>query len=147
MENMRISSVEAFQALVKMGRLIAEERADTLPSNSIIDIAPVLALWEEGQHNIGSLVRHDGQPWRCLQTHDSTGNPDWRPGFAPSLWGAYHGTTPDYALPWQAPTGAHDCYNKGEFMIWTDDNVYQSLFDGNVYSPEDYPNGWAVYTE
>lgn len=141
MKNMRINSIEAFQALVELGQIIAEEKADALPSNSIIDITPVLKLWEEGQYGIGNLVRHNDQPWRCLQTHDSTGNPNWCPGVAPSLWGAYHGTTADHALPWQAPTGAHDCYNKGEYMIWTDGKIHQSIIDGNVYSPEVYPAG------
>lgn len=143
MENMRINSIEAFKALVELGRMIINEKGNEMPADHIIAVTAVLPMWEEGTHTVNSIVRYAGQPWRCLQSHDSTGNVTWCPGAAPSLWGPYHATTAESALPWQAPTGAHDCYNKGEYMIWTDKKVYRSTTDGNVYSPEVCPNGWA----
>lgn len=144
---MKINSIDAFRALVELGRLIAEEKADALPANSIIDISPALKLWETGAYSAGNLVQYNEQPWRCLQTHDSTGNPNWCPGVAPSLWAAYHGTAADHALPWQAPTGAHDCYNSGEYMTWTDGGVYLCNANGTVHDPGVLPVAWQLVSE
>ena len=135
------------EMLYILGQLLAEDKASTMPADDVIAVTEIMPEWKEGAHNADSVVQYNGQPWRCLQTHDSTGNATWCPGVAPSLWGAYHATSADRALPWVAPTGAHDCYNNGEFMVWTDGAIYQSLIDGNVYSPEAYPAGWAVYSE
>lgn len=44
------------------------------------------------------------------------------------------------------PTGAHDAYNTGDIVNYNG-TLYQSVIDGNVYSPEAYPAGWVVYTE
>lgn len=53
----------------------------------------------------------------------------------------YHGTTPESARPWIAPTGAHDMYKAGEYTIWTDDKTYKAKMD-TAYSPADYPQAW-----
>lgn len=42
---------------------------------------------------------------------------------------------------WVQPTGAHDCYNKGDGVTFNGKH-YVSLIDGNVWSPSDYPAGW-----
>ena len=44
---------------------------------------------------------------------------------------------------WVQPTGAHDAYNKGD-KVRFEGNVYESLIDGNVWSPSVYPAGWAL---
>lgn len=49
-------------------------------------------------------------------------------------------------LVWQQPTGAHDAYNKGDIVDYNG-QLYKSLIDGNVYSPDAYPAGWEKYTE
>lgn len=42
---------------------------------------------------------------------------------------------------WTQPTGAHDAYNKGDIVNYNG-TLYESLIDGNTYSPEAYPAGW-----
>ena len=42
---------------------------------------------------------------------------------------------------WVQPTGAHDAYQKGDKVRYNG-NVYESLVDGNVWSPDAYPAGW-----
>lgn len=42
---------------------------------------------------------------------------------------------------WVQPTGAHDAYQRGDKVRFNGD-VYESLIDGNVWSPETYPAGW-----
>ncbi len=47
------------------------------------------------------------------------------------------------APEYQQPTGAHDAYAKGD-MVTFQGRVYQSLVDGNVWSPLAYPQGWQM---
>lgn len=44
-------------------------------------------------------------------------------------------------MTWEQPTGAHDMYKAGEYMIWTDGTVKKCVQDTN-FSPEDYPQAW-----
>ena len=41
------------------------------------------------------------------------------------------------------PTGAHDAYNK-EDRVSFDGGNYESVIDGNVWSPSAYPAGWKA---
>ncbi len=46
------------------------------------------------------------------------------------------------------PTGAHDAYNTGDKMTYTDGNKYICQMDGCVWGPDVYPPGWKkVETE
>ena len=45
---------------------------------------------------------------------------------------------------WVQPTGAHDCYNTGDKVTYNGQH-YVSKINGNVWSPEAYPQGWEVY--
>lgn len=45
------------------------------------------------------------------------------------------------APEWVAPTGAHDAYAAGDLVTFRD-RVYESLMDGNSWSPAAYPQGW-----
>ena len=44
------------------------------------------------------------------------------------------------------PTGSHDAYAKGDKVRY-EGKVYESLIDGNTYSPADYPAGWKEISE
>lgn len=48
---------------------------------------------------------------------------------------------PEDIPEWVQPTGAHDAYNKGDRVRYAG-KVYESLIDGNVWSPDVYPAGW-----
>lgn len=43
---------------------------------------------------------------------------------------------------WAPPTGSHDAYNTGDRVIF-EGKVYESLMDGNTWSPTDNPAGWG----
>ena len=58
-----------------------------------------------------------------------------------ALWKPWHSRKAEYALPWEAPAGAHDMYKAGEYMVWTDGTVKKCLRDTN-FSPEEYPQAW-----
>ena len=102
MDNTQIYA--ALAAVVRMARLNLQQQAATMSATQVISCAALLPDWQPGPYTTGQAVNHNGQPWRCLQDHDSTGNDTWSPGAAPSLWGEYHSTTAKWALPWLAPT-------------------------------------------
>ena len=41
---------------------------------------------------------------------------------------------------------AHDAYNTGD-RVRFEGAIYESLIDGNVWSPADYPAGWKLIEE
>lgn len=97
--------------------------------------------WQPGAFAVGDVRQRLGAPYKCVQAHDSTANPTWTPEATPALWMQYHGTTPESARPWIAPTGEHDMYKAGEYMIWTDGRLKKAKMD-TAYSPADYPQAW-----
>ena len=102
----------------------------------------VLRPWQPNTYSLGDVRVYENIPYKCVQAHDSTGNDAWNPPATPALWMQYHGTSVESARPWLAPTGAHDMYKAGEYMIWTDGNIYKCLID-TVYSPTDYSQAWT----
>ena len=96
--------------------------------------------WERGKYAAGDVRTDNGKPYECMKAHDSTINTDWTIKNR-TLWKPYHSRDKRWALPWEAPTGAHDIYKDGEYMIWTDGSVYQCVQDTN-FSPVDYPAAW-----
>lgn len=106
----------------------------------INDNTAAIRPWAEGKYALNDVRMYDGNPYRCCQAHDSTGNPGWTPAAAPSLWAQYHGTSRESARPWVQPTGAHDQYLTGEWMIWNGD-TYECLQD-TVYNPSEYGQAW-----
>lgn len=109
----------------------------------INDNAAAIRVWKPGAYALDDVRQHDGIPYKCVQTHDSTENTGWTPDTVPALWMQYHGTTPETARPWVAPTGAHDMYKAGECMIWTDGTVYRCVED-TTFTPWAYPAAWEV---
>lgn len=109
--------------------------------DQINENAALLRAWKPGTYTAGNLRVHEGTPYKCVQAHDSTVNPAWTPDTQPALWMQYHGTSPETARPWLAPTGAHDQYKAGEYMIYTDGKTYKATQD-TTYSPADYPAAW-----
>ena len=98
--------------------------------------------YREGEYlTYGENTVGDPQLYKVVQGH--TSQTDWTPDKTPALFTAIGLTEGGYPV-WSQPTGAHDAYNKGEFVAYNG-TLYQSLIDGNVYSPETYPDGWTEY--
>ncbi len=76
-------------------------------------------------------IRRDGssdQPFECLIAYDGKVQPDWNLS-TPSLWRPFHGKDVDHAYPWSAPTGAHDIYKDGDYMTFTDGEIWKCIRD------------------
>jgi hypothetical protein len=90
-----------------------------------------------GENNVG-----DPQLYRVVQAH--TSQEDWKPDVTASLYTPIGLNDAGYPI-WSKPTGAHDAYNIGDIVEYNE-TLYKSLIDGNIYSPDEYPAGWEVYT-
>lgn len=55
--------------------------------------------------------------------------------------------TPEEYPEYVKPTGSHDSYSKGAKMTYSDGKKYISLIDTNVWTPEEYPQGWQEVIE
>lgn len=102
-----------------------------------------MRLWTPGAYAVSDIVRYNNIPYKCVQAHDSTNNSEWTPSSTPALWMEYHGTSKETARNWIAPTGVHDMYKQGEWMIFTDGKYYECLND-TAYSPTDYSSAWRA---
>lgn len=113
-------------------------------------------LWAQpsGAHdayNTGDIVNYNGTLYRSLIDGNA-----WSPDVYPAGWEQVDGGTvdptpdpepdpgpttyPDFVQP----SGAHDAYNTGDIVMYNG-TAYRSLIDGNVWSPDAYPQGWEVY--
>src|SRR5699024_7723731 len=85
-------------------------------------------------YSMGAVVTHGGATWRSLVV----GNV-WEPGVS-----GWREIPVDEAVPpeFMQPTGAHDAYQIGDRVSWNG-IVWRSTIEGNVWTPQDYPQGWA----
>ena len=121
-----------------MDASVANAAGDTSALNAVADF---VRPWKPGPYSVGDVRSWNGAPYQCVQAHDSTDNAGWTPEATPALWMQYHGTSRETARPWVAPTGAHDQYLVGEWMIYTDGETYECI-SNTVYAPDAYPAAW-----
>lgn len=119
--------------------------AMSLDQEKAMEVAAVFDRWKIGKaYSVGEFVTYgingvgDPQLYKVAQAHISQA--DWSPNATPALYVAIGLDEQGYPV-WSQPTGAHDAYNKGDIVDYND-KLYESLMDGNVYSPEAYPAGW-----
>lgn len=108
-----------------------------------IQCAALYPEWTAGAHTQGEIYTTQDQVWECYQPYDNAVHPDITPDSA--AWYTFnrplHGTSPETARYYVAPTGAHDMYHAGEYMIYTDGKLYVCKQD-TAYSPSDYAAAW-----
>lgn len=135
---------EALESVIRYARqkLLTEiaESDDKTEGIACRGLIPVYI--QNKQHEVGEVATHPetGYPKECIMAYDGTVQQDWTID-TPTLWKPWHSRKPEYALPYEAPTGAHDMYKAGEYMIWTDGYTYRSQQDTN-FSPEEYAQAW-----
>ena len=86
----------------------------------------------------GAVVAHNGKMWESTTPANV-----WEPGV--SGWREQASIDPDTgeqtAPEWRQPVGGHDAYRKGDRVTWKG-SVWESVIDGNVWTPDAYPQGW-----
>ena len=130
----------------KAKQIISQSLAD----KQAMEVATVFPAYQVGKaYKANEMVTYgvngvgDPQLYRVVQDH--TSQADWTPNVTPALYTPIGLNDAGYPV-WSQPTGAHDAYNIGDIVDYNG-VLYKSLIDGNVYSPEEYPAGWEVYSE
>lgn len=124
-------------------REMIEKASASLPDADAIEAAELFPAWAVGvAYSVGERVQYDGKLYKVVQAH--TSQADWTPPTVPALFTEV--AKPGEIPVWKQPTGAQDAYNKGDKVWYPDVNttVYESVVDSNVWSPNDYPQGWKV---
>lgn len=90
----------------------------------------------------GNPISYDGKLYRVIQKHTTQAH--WTPDIVPALFAEIHAPAigEEYP-PWVQPTGAHDAYSIGDRVMFNG-AAYESLINGNVWSPTAYPAGWRA---
>lgn len=138
-----------------MNRLQAAEQlrralqmfTSTLPEEKALEIATVYPAWEINKsYVIGDIISYgvnsvgDPQLYKVVQAH--TSQADWTPDSVPALYDAFGLDDSGYPI-WSQPSGAHDAYNTGDIVNYNG-TLYESVIDGNAWSPDVYPAGWKL---
>lgn len=137
-----------------MNKLLAAEQlrralqifAATLSEEQALEIASVYPAWTpERYYKTGDILSNgtnpvgDPQLYKVVQDHMSQAI--YPPGAGTeSLYTAIGLDASGYPV-WAQPSGAHDAYNKGDVVNYQG-ALYESLVDGNVWSPEVYAPSW-----
>lgn len=121
--------------------------AMSLTDEQAMEIASVYDKWEVGKaYGVNTLVTYgengvgDPQLYRVVQAH--TSQADWTPDVTASLYTPI-GLTEEGYTEWSKPTGAHDAYNTDDIVDYKG-TLYKSLINGNIWSPDEYPQGWEI---
>ena len=121
-----------------------------LTEEQAMEVVAVFDPWKVGMtYAVGDYLTYgvngvgDPQLYKVAQAH--TAQADWTPDKAVSLYVAIGLDDSGYPV-WSQPTGAHDAYNNGDIVNYNG-TLYESVIDGNVYSPEAYPAGWKIVSE
>ena len=126
-----------------MERLMALQ-AQSLDDASAAQVPNLFPSWKAGvSYAAGARISDGaGNLYRVVQAH--TSQADWPMAATPSLYTPLGVTAedPDAIPEWVQPTGGHDAYSKGDQVIYQG-KVWESLLDGNTWSPDAYPAGWA----
>lgn len=135
-ESERIAELEALRQKY-VGYLLQAE----LTPEEMLALMEIFPLWSENavSYAVDDKVRYSNKLYRVIQAH--TSQIEWAPPVAVSLFVEI--VPPEVIPDWLQPTGAHDAYNTGDRVLYNG-KVYESLIDGNVWSPVDYPTGWAL---
>lgn len=116
--------------------------APNMTVQMLIQNRALCAKWEEGKHLADEIRTVEGYPYKCRQDHDTAEYPDIVPDGSAwaTFWIPFHGTSAETALPFVAPTGAHDMYLAGEYM--TLGGVLYRCKADTAYSPTEYADAW-----
>jgi len=125
-------------------RPLIEKAAQSLPDEDALNGVALFPHWAVGvDYTAGQKVQYDGVLYTVLQPH--TSQETWSPAAAPSLFAKVLIPDPTVIPEWEQPDSTN-AYKKGDKVRYNG-VVYESLIDGNVWSPEAYPAGWRVVEE
>ena len=108
--------------------------------------SPVLfPIWKnKTEYKANDRIRYEDKLYKVLQAH--TSQEDWIPSQTPSLFALLLiNEETNEILNWIQPDSTNG-YSIGDKVLY-DGTIYESLIDNNVWSPEEYPEGWFKISE
>lgn len=123
------------------------QNQESFTDSQALQVAAIYPEWHlDVDYRAKQVCRYNGELYRCAQDHTSSeqNNPT-----VASLWTKI-AIDPETGYDvWQQPSGSHDAYNVGDRVLYPDaeGQVYESLINGNTWSPEAYPDGWKLVEE
>ena len=126
-------------------RQTIESLAISMDDETARDNAELFPRWVSGHaYQVGDRVCMDGTLYKVLQEH--TSQEDWTPDVAVSLFAEIlPGQDGTEIGEWVQPDSTNP-YNTGDRVTYQG-KIYESLIDGNVWSPDSYPAGWKEVSE
>lgn len=139
----KLQMAEQFRKAVQMF-------ASSLTEDAALEVVYVYDEWEIGkEYKTDDFIRYGangvGDPQLYKVAQDHTSQADWMPDATPALYTAIGLDDSGYPV-WSRPTGAHDAYNTGDIVNYSG-VLKRSKIDGNVWSPDEYPDAWEDYIE
>jgi hypothetical protein len=126
-------------AIAELGE-VAEQNADAWEAELSEKVILVKEWQPDLQVQIGEHYTHNDNTYVVIQAH--TTQADWQPQDVPALFLLKPKVNQGETYPqWVQPVGSHDAYNIGDRVTFEGSN-YESLINGNVWSPTAYPQGW-----
>lgn len=109
-----------------------------------LKIPDVFPAWsgDSVEYNKDTKLTYNGVLYKVLQDH--TSQESWTPDAAPSLFAKVLVSEDGTPQEWQQPDSTNP-YNKGDRVLFNG-KTYESLIDGNVWSPSANPAGWKEVT-
>lgn len=137
-------NLDALESLVRYarGKLMDDLKSMDDKTEGIAYKGLIPVYKQNAKYEVGDVRTHPvtKTPKECIIAYDGSVHPDWTIDNR-TLWKPWHSRKKEYALPWEQPTGAHDMYKTGEYMIWTDEKIYRCKQDTN-FSPVEYAQAW-----
>lgn len=109
-----------------------------------LEIPDVFPAWSGAgvEYKKDTKLTYNGVLYKVLQDH--TSQESWTPDAAPSLFAKVLVSEDGTPQEWQQPDSTNP-YNKGDRVLFNG-KTYESLIDGNVWSPSANPAGWKEVT-
>ena len=118
-------------------RKMIEQASAWTDDADALEMVALFPQWRVGKlYIVGERVQYGKLLYKCVQAH--TSQEDWTPDATPALWVK---VSVEEFPEWVQPQGSADAYNKGDKVTF-EGKHYESLIDGNVWSPVVYPAGW-----
>ena len=130
--------------LARKLRPYIEKAAASLTDEDALEAPQLFPGWnKDGEYVKGDRVLYDGILYVCLQAHSAQTN--WTPTTSPSLWAKVLIPDENVIPEWEQPDSTN-AYKIGDKVMF-DGKIYESVINGNVWSPAAYPAGWHEVTE